>query len=420
MITEEEALPRCRSLIEEKLGWGDSLHWQNQDYDALSERILAETGVSLSVSTLKRIWGKVRYDSAPTTTTLNTLAQFLGFENWRTFRQAPSGTEPAVLTPEPPLPVPPSRSVGNRWPWVAGVLLVLALVGIWAFQNRVKPLHYGAVTFSSRPLAKGLPNTVLFEYDASDSNADSVFIQQSWNPKLRHRVDKAGRQYASTYFYPGYFRAKLILNDSIVREHDLYITTDGWLGTINYDSIPVYFPDRRLRRNGAIALTEADLTEQGVDFQKNVPFTSLHCVKPFGEISGSDFVFETVLKNTFNRFDAVCQKTGIMLLCSDGMHFIQLSVKGCVGELNLSFAGNSVSGKTNDLSGFGVDFSDWATVRCEVVNKSVTVFVNGNQAYQGRFEGDPGKIVGVRYTFHGTGAVKSARFMNGKNQTILL
>ncbi|GAB3325818.1 hypothetical protein GCM10027299_24420 [Larkinella ripae] len=423
MTLEDDKLQHCRTLIEAKVGWGDSRQWQNQDFEALSERIFAETSVSLSSSTLKRIWGKVRYDSAPTATTLNTLAQFVGFENWREFRQHPvlPASEPVRPHPVSPastgLPAPPRA---NRWLWVLGVLVVLGLVGIGAFQNRVKPLQYGALTFTSRPLANGLPNTVLFDYDASDSNADSVFIQQSWNPKLRFRVAKDGHQYASTYYYPGYFRAKLVLNDSIVRQHDLYITSDGWLGTINDDSIPVYFPDKQLRKSGIIALTDTDLTEQGIDFQKSVPNTSLHYVQPLGEMSASNFVFETELKSTYNRFEGVCQQTGIMLLCSSGMHLISLSAIGCVGQLNLSFSGKAVSGKTYDLSGFGVDFSDWARVRCEVKNKLVKVFVNGKPAYEGRFEDEPGKIVGIRYYFQGSGAVKSARFSSGQTQTVLL
>src|SRR5690606_1875997 len=35
---------------------------------------------------LKRIWGKVKYTSRPTTTTLDTLAQFIGHQNWRGFK----------------------------------------------------------------------------------------------------------------------------------------------------------------------------------------------------------------------------------------------------------------------------------------------------------------------------------------------
>ena len=85
MDKEKQYLESCRQQIEEKVGWGPGNEWQNQDFEALSKRIFKETKVSLSVSTLKRVWGKVRYEGSPTTATLNALAQFVGYEDWRTF-----------------------------------------------------------------------------------------------------------------------------------------------------------------------------------------------------------------------------------------------------------------------------------------------------------------------------------------------
>ncbi|HLL96116.1 MAG TPA: hypothetical protein VK404_14140, partial [Spirosoma sp.] len=65
MVSEEDVWPYCRRLIEQKVGWGSSEHWQNRDFEQLGEQILVETGVSLSISTLKRLWGRIRYDSSP-------------------------------------------------------------------------------------------------------------------------------------------------------------------------------------------------------------------------------------------------------------------------------------------------------------------------------------------------------------------
>src|SRR6218665_4129146 len=84
---EELHIDRCLGLIEEKLGWGKSENWVNYDFEKLSDAIHERTTVRLSVTTLKRIWGKLKYDSAPTLTTLNTLAQFAGYSDWRNFRQ---------------------------------------------------------------------------------------------------------------------------------------------------------------------------------------------------------------------------------------------------------------------------------------------------------------------------------------------
>lgn len=77
---------QIKRLFEEKTGWGDSDQWNNQDFMDLSIMIHEQTGIALSHVTLKRIWGRVRYESLPHTKTLNTLVQFLGYRNWREFR----------------------------------------------------------------------------------------------------------------------------------------------------------------------------------------------------------------------------------------------------------------------------------------------------------------------------------------------
>jgi len=86
MSTDEFLIEKTIELYESDTGWGDSDEWTNQDFVILSEKIQERTGVALSHVTLKRVWGKVKYDSLPNTHTLDTLVQFLGYENWRDFK----------------------------------------------------------------------------------------------------------------------------------------------------------------------------------------------------------------------------------------------------------------------------------------------------------------------------------------------
>ena len=73
MPTDEILIRQIKRLYEQKTGWGDSGQWSNQDFLQLSGMIREQTGVTISHVTLKRIWGKVRYESLPNTHTLNTL-----------------------------------------------------------------------------------------------------------------------------------------------------------------------------------------------------------------------------------------------------------------------------------------------------------------------------------------------------------
>ena len=86
MSTDEFLIEKTIGLFELNTGWGHRDEWTNQDFLVLSEKIQERTGVAISHVTLKRVWGKVQYDSLPSTHTLDTLVQFLDYENWRKFK----------------------------------------------------------------------------------------------------------------------------------------------------------------------------------------------------------------------------------------------------------------------------------------------------------------------------------------------
>ncbi len=65
-LSEKRDIASCLELLEAKLNWGSSQYWVNYDFEKLSLEIEHKTGVNLSVTTLKRLWGKVKYPHAPT------------------------------------------------------------------------------------------------------------------------------------------------------------------------------------------------------------------------------------------------------------------------------------------------------------------------------------------------------------------
>ncbi len=416
MQKENFYIEKCKTLIEEKLAWGSSATWQNQDFENLSEKIFQATETQLSITTLKRLWGKVQYNSTPNAATLNALAQFVGYENWRAFTangfQLPIEKDAIISESiqKPELETPSvflQKKSHSKTIWgILGVVLIASAVAFWAFNKKAKTLIFNNLAFSSAPVTEGIPNSVVFKYDASDSNADSVFIQQSWDERLRFKVDKFQKEYVSTYYRPGYFRAKLVLNDSIVKEHDLFIESQGWLGMIERDQIPIYFSKKTIEKQGKMGIYEADVTQQGIDFSTATPWVCLTQVDKNKTVPSDNFVMEIELKNTYNKGDGICQQTRIVLLATEGVIMIPLSIKGCIGELELHIASEFFDGKTKDLSLFGVDFGDWVSVRYAVKNNYAKIFVNNQLAYEGIQNPLMGTVVGTRIGFKGAGEVR--------------
>lgn len=401
MPDEAYNIAKCRELIEQKLAWGKSDAWQSQDFETLSEKIFEDTKLMLSSSTLKRIWGKVRYESTPNMATLNALAQFIGYENWRAF----TATDFQPLKEKIDSTSKPAFKIPYKILFIAGFVLALLFIGFELIKRQRKPLRFKNVLFTSKPVTLGLPNTVIFRYDAMNSNADSVFIQQSWDAKKRYKVDKSLHEYTSTYYYPGYYRAKLILNDSIVKEHDVYIETDGWVGIIEKNPIPVYLPKNLFKKQ--LGLTQEELSELKIDFQKEAPVFTLTKVDKGIKVMSDNFSLQVQLQNTYNESNAVCQNTNVLILGTNGVISIPLCKIGCIGEVGLMLGMKYISGKTNDLSGFGADFSKDVKLNCETQNQHLKLSLNDKVAYVGDFKKDIGRIVGIQIKFAGAGIVRN-------------
>lgn len=403
----ELCLQDCLLLIEKKLNWGSSKDWLNQDFQLLSDRIFEETRVRLSITTLKRVWGKVSYNSAPSISTLNTLALFLGHENWSTFKQ---NHQPAQKHKEV------KRRASYAKPLAAVVLVLLAActVILLASGSKTVPVSYSAeeidkVQFSSEPVALGLPNSVVFNYDFAGINPDSCFIQQSWNDALTFKVDKNGSEASGIYYYPGYFRAKLIANNQILKEHDIHIRTNGWMATIGNDNRPRYLYKEDLQTEGELKLSDAIFNELHESEARNAPLLTFNFFDDFGQVSGTDFEFETRFRHTYRKSNGICQHTRILIHGKDGVLIMPFSIPGCISDLQIFMMGMTIDGKSNDLSAFGTDIHNWQDLKCISKDGQIQIYLNGEMIREFTAPASIGDVVGFKYRFAGAGEIDYVR-----------
>lgn len=399
----ELCLQECLLLIEKKLGWGSSKDWLNQDFQLLSDRIFEETRVRLSITTLKRVWGKVSYNSAPSISTLNTLALFLGHENWSTFKQK---NQAAVSVPAA------KKSFAYTRPLLASLLILLAASTVVLLATGSKealdsysPDELQKVQFSSRPITLGLPNSVVFNYDLADINPDSCFIQQSWNKALTFAIDKHGKEASGIYYYPGYFRAKLVANNQILKEHDVHIRTNGWMGTLGTGDVPRYLYQEDLQQQGALRLSEAMFSEVHSLETEEAPLLTYNFFDDFGRVPGTDFEFETRFRNTYRKSNGICQHTRILIHGKDGVLIMPFSIPGCISDLQVFMMGMTIDGKSNDLSAFGTDIHNWQDLKCISRDGQVQIYLNGELIREFTAPTTIGEVVGFKYRFMGAGEI---------------
>jgi hypothetical protein len=426
MHNDEFFIEKAKKLYEVNTGWGDSSGWTNQDFIILSEKIQVQTGVALSHVTLKRVWGKVKYDSLPNTHTLDTLVQFLRYENWRNFKsQNGNGTvliENILQAPvdvisdiEEQQKVPKKNKDLLKMMLFAACIIAFIIAIIYVNKSALPEIVDSDYKFSSKKIvSEGLPNSVVFNYDAKKSPYDSVIIQQSWDRNLQIRVSKNDHLHTSIYYYPDYYKAKLIVGKRIVSMHRLLIKSKGWLPAVTQSPVPVYFSKKEAITNGKISLPIELIQAKNVKLQPITPNVLYANVRDFGEIYSDNFIFETSLKNDYKEGASICQLSKIYILCEGTAIFIPLCSKGCISSLDLLFTNYYASGKHKDLSAFGVDFSSFVKVRIEAANRKAKIFLNDKLVYSIGVDIIKAKIIGIDYTFQGTGSVDYVKLSNGK------
>ncbi len=425
MHSDEFLIEKTIKLYETNTGWGDSDEWTNQDFVILSEKILEKTGVALSHVTLKRVWGKVKYESLPNTHTLDTLVQFLGYQNWRDFKsQNRNGVlvkEIAKLPAEKNghhLPDAPQKKKSNfiKYVLIACAVVILALLLFYININKTAPpIKDSEYSFSSKKVvAEGLPNSVVFNYDATKSPYDSVIIQQSWDKHLQVKVSKNQHQHTSIYYYPDYYKAKLIVGGRIVSTHRLLIKSNGWLPVVTQAPVPVYFNIEDVMVDGKMSLSVQKLQSRNIKMQPEPPYVLFSNVRDFGEIYSDNFTFETSLRNDYREGASACQITKIYLLCEGTAVGIPLCINGCISNIDLLFTNFYTSGKQADLSAFGVDFTKFVKVRVEAKNRKANIFINDKLVYTINHDIIKSKIIGIDFVFQGTGSVDYVKLTNGK------
>lgn len=458
-IPLHDLLHHCKQTIEEKLTWGPSADWKQRDYECLSKLIFEETEISISLSTLRRLW-KPNYKATPHPSTLEALARFAGFGGWHQLQQmqqevaaeetptaetkpqvkavetAPAATSPQKATMESsdpvtrpqstPAPAPRFKVGGLTWlgsALAAGIAVVLLFTLFShnpAGSNVAPPLP--DIPFSHRTTVQtGLPNTVIFDFDLSALGDQQVHIQQSWNQAERVQLYPSQQHHSAVYYLPGFHRARLLVDERIVADRRVHITTDDWLPLARYDimdTIPFYLPVDKIRNNGVLHAAPQLLADARLDLSKNQYWVSYYNVRDFGEITGDDFRLQARLRNRLEDGGLTCQKSQLFLLCENEFFLIPLAYAGCVSDMTLLLPDQRLTGKENDMSAFGCDLSDWRTLTLSAEGGDTRILVDDRELHRHQSGVPAGRIKGMQFRFYGTGALDWVRLYDGQGQLI--
>lgn len=420
-LSEQEFLEICKTKIEVKyhLGNGDR-RLKQRDFEYLIDLIEEVSGSKLSISTLKRLWRETSTQN-PHPATLDALVSILGYKDWLDFKVE---NAPRKESSEPEKPVSDkSHSAGNstlrallkrKTAVIAAAFLVVLALIIISFTSKgiVTPADAEGVSFSVyNTVEAGVPTTVVFNYDLKEINAEKFYIQQDWDPNNKQEIDPSSGYFTTVYYYPGFHKARILADETVLKTEDVFIRTEGWLAAAVHsdDDQPVYLAaDSSV--GGTLSVQEETILENGLNMDRFGGSGYLN-IRDFGNLDGHNFKSQTRFKNR-QLSNSPCPFMQFTIHTEANIYFMQFTSAGCVGKLELMIGEKFISGSNNDLSAFGVDLSEWQELTLNIDDKFATVYLNDENIYETRFEDDFGKVVGVDYRFSGLGDVDYLRFKN--------
>jgi hypothetical protein len=408
-MSEQDLVKRCLEGICQKNGFAVTDPMTQRDFEHISQEIENSTGTLISVSTIKRLLHG-RFSRMPQTATLNAISTYLGFKNWQDYKNAVVNTG---NTPNPNANksenVSPDKNIRSKfslnWKWIGAAAIAAGIIVFLSFVNlSSKPaLNYDKAQLGAKKTtANAIPNTVVFNYNIDEVNADSFFIQQSWDRRRRVRIYKNSYTLTDIYYEPGYHTAKLIANDSIIRTIDVSIPTDRWfLFSKDQDpnSIPQYIKENTAFNSGWFGLDKTDLDNNQIKTEGEKIFVYEYFPGKM-EVNSDDFTFKARVRMKEVRNNQ-CPYIMYEVFCQRRFMFFKSMPGGCASETDAQFGDNFLSGKKIDLSSLCSATDQWTDVEVTVKNKLATIFINNKQVYSIPYHHSSGLITGLGFISNG-------------------
>jgi hypothetical protein len=401
----------CMTEVCKNAGFPDSNNLVQRDLMFLCNGIETQTGVIISVSTIKRLLNG-QFSRLPQIATLDAIASTAGYQNWQQFKVSKNlelnlngkTKKEKSLTPAPK-DVKTFHS--RRFLWALPIILIALCLGFMMTAKK-SGLAVDKARFSAKKVTgNDVPNTVVFSYNVDSVAADSFFIQQSWDRNRRVRVFKHNYKLTDIYYEPGYHTAKLIANDKIIKTVEVSIPTDRWLFYAKEGiakGLPKYITADGLKGR-SLKLTKDDLAKSNIDIQNENAFVNVYFPSRI-ENSSDNFVLRFRIKVDELK-NETCPYLMSEVFCQRQLMYFTSTLKGCTSELRSQFGENSLNGKTNDLSGLGSDVRTWQNVEFSVKNKKATISINGAEVFTANYHQSCGLITGFGFISNGLCEVDS-------------
>lgn len=387
------------SVIEifNKNGYHDLTRMTQRDFDHIGEQLQQKSGILISGTTIKRL-AHGEFTRLPQIATLNAIANYYDYKTWQDFKagRIQEGPEKEVAKG--------SKERRFSIKYLSIPVLVIVLGSFYFFRSTNETVRNAEkASFSFRKnTSNDIPNSVVFSYNIDDVQADSFFIQQSWDKNRRIRIYKNSYTVTDIYYEPGYHIAKLIANDSVIRTADVSIPTDRWFfyaidNIANYTT--QYIDADTFNDQGTLGLSIQQLQENNIEIGKDKRYHYVYFPSRM-DIPADNFQYKTRVRMQEVR-NSLCPYIEVELYCQRSFMNMRCTTQGCAHEAFIVFGEQLKRGSDNDLLPITFDVSRWTDIEITVKNKAAVVKINGKEAFSTKYITDTKYLAGLGFISNG-------------------
>ncbi len=387
-MSDNLQLEKCLQLIVDKMRWGPSSTWKHRQFVELSSLIQERSGVLISLSSLKRLFGKVSYNHQPQYETRNALVIFLGYESWDDFtaKNSISFTEPikektiSVFT--------------STWKiFVLGIVAVFLIIPLfYLIKKKKENTLISKVRFSGTYIKSNYPSAVVFNYNIQDLS-DSIVINydDDFTDTPREVLDPKKHTITHRYILPDLYQVSLIHKGRTIRTLSVNLETQSWQAFLAYNNMTKFYYIETQKETGRLEVNPEEVYKTGLFRKDEAVVVKYRLVNDLG-INGDQcrLKFRVADLNKIKSLD--CFFASFVIHGDSGKINITFAQKDCLNKAYIKFGEQIFDGKVSDLSALSTDFSTWQDIELKVKDNKLSIFINNQSRLNLQFPIRMGKI----------------------------
>jgi len=408
---EKDIIEFLKNELEAKYNVNNRETWTHQDFLNLSGLIQEKSGIPISVSTLKRLYGKITSESVPRHSSLDAICVYLGYKNWYDFQQK-KGTKPLKL-------YKPRKIL---YPILKIILLVIIISSGGYFikdiiYNPVKSNLEKDFVFATADTFGIIPHSVILKIDITNLKGNNFWIK---HPERKANILLNNKDTVINFFLRdfGFKSIALYQKNTKLKETQIRTGTDGWIGLVSMkeeSENKVTYNSTELYNNGVLTIPEEE-------FKNNIKLLN------FDEVR---YVYANKTPYNLDRFKLetrwrykktdgydICERSYFIISGTKGYISFPFGNKSCLKGL-VVFIDDKRYPAINNPEHFSYKHNEWLDIKIIKNNEKIEVYKNKHLIISDTCKKNWGTFFLTKYQFIGNGEIDYFRLYDERDSLML-